>query len=64
MQYLNKSFSVPTGSKVHSCRTNSVPVEDINGILTEITPNTSMKCKICGTVWIINDDGQWEEIRE
>lgn len=64
MQYLNKSFSVPTGqSKIHSCKLNSVPVEEIDGVLTEIGDHTPMKCKICGTVWFINDDGNWEEIQ-
>lgn len=64
MQYLNKSFMVSTGSsKLHSCRANSVPVEEINGVPTEITSDTPMKCKICGTVWIIDNEGKWKEIR-
>lgn len=64
MQYLNKSFSVPAGySNIHSCVKNSVPVEDIDGTLVEITENSPMKCKVCGTVWYYDNNGKWKELR-
>lgn len=61
-KFAEKSFGVYMGqSKIHSCVKNSVPVEEIDRHLVEITKHSLMKCKVCGTIWYYDENNNWKE---